>query len=438
MTTQQKSLEEWLTELEDGVYGGKIDLGLERITQVKNAMALHPACPVISVGGTNGKGSVCAFLTAIYREAGYKVGTLTSPHLLRFNERIAINGKPVDDNTIIQAFEKIEQSRGTTALSYFEFNALAAVLIFMQKQVDVMILEVGLGGRLDATNAWDSDVAAVVSVDLDHQHFLGDTVEQVAFEKAGIFRADKPAVCGQNPPPKSMLDYAQKIGTHLLSFKRDFDIAYKDEKQWNFQFQPSENLSGSLKQISTKRRNALPIPALRGDYQLHNAAVSLAVIECLFHRLPVDNGAIRQGLLLAENAGRFQVLAGRPIRVLDVGHNPHAARALKKNLRKLPFAQRKIAVFSMLADKDMNQVIDILKEEFDEWYIAPLDLPRGRTAENIQAALIGAGVSADKITIFNHVKKAWETALNNASENDRIIVFGSFHTVAEAMSARQY
>ncbi|MBQ5429152.1 MAG: bifunctional folylpolyglutamate synthase/dihydrofolate synthase, partial [Neisseriaceae bacterium] len=173
MATQQKSLSEWLTDLEDGVYGGKIDLGLERITQVKNAMALHPACPVISVGGTNGKGSVCAFLTAIYREAGYKVGTLTSPHLLRFNERIAINGKPVDDNTIIQAFEKIEQSRGSTALSYFEFNALAAVLIFMQKQVDVMILEVGLGGRLDATNAWDSDVAAVVSVDLDHQHFLG-------------------------------------------------------------------------------------------------------------------------------------------------------------------------------------------------------------------------------------------------------------------------
>ncbi|MBO7554688.1 MAG: bifunctional tetrahydrofolate synthase/dihydrofolate synthase [Neisseriaceae bacterium] len=431
MTTQQKSLSEWLTDLEDGVFGGKIDLGLERITKVKNTMALNPACPVISVGGTNGKGSVCAFLTAIYREAGYKVGTLTSPHLLRFNERIAINGKPVDDNTIIQAFEKIEQSRGSTALSYFEFNALAAVLIFIEEQVDVMILEVGLGGRLDATNAWDSDVAAVVSVDLDHQHFLGDTVEQVAFEKAGIFRADKPAICGQNPPPKSMIDYAQKIGTHLLSFKSDFNIAYKDEKQWNFQFQPQNNVSGSL---NAKKRNALPIPALRGDYQLNNAAVSLAVIECLFHRLPVDNGAIRQGLLLAENAGRFQVLAGRPIRVLDVGHNPHAARALKKNLRKLPFAQRKIAVFSMLADKDMNQVIDILKEEFDEWYIAPLDLPRGRTAENIQAALIGAGISADKITIFNNIKKAWETALNNAGENDRIVVFGSFHTVAEVYS----
>ena len=435
MATEQKSLDEWLTDLEDGVYGGKIDLGLERITKVKDKMALNPTCPVIAVGGTNGKGSVCAFLTAIYHKAGYQVGTLTSPHLFRFNERIAINGKPVDDETIIQAFEKIEQSRDTTALSYFEFNALAAVLIFIEQKVDVMILEVGLGGRLDATNAWDSDVAAVVSVDLDHQHFLGDTVEQVAFEKAGIFRADKPAVCGQNPPPKSMVDYAQKIGTHLLSFKQDFDITYKDEKQWNFQFQPKNNFSGSLKD---RKRNALPIPALRGDYQVNNAAVALAVVECLFNRLPVDNGAVRQGLLLAENAGRFQVLAGRPIRVFDVGHNPHAAYALKKNLRKLPFAHRKIAVFSMLADKDINQVIDILKEEFDEWYIAPLHLPRGRTAENIQAALIENGVAADKITVFNYIKEAWETALTNVDENDRIVVFGSFHTVADAMSAQQY
>lgn len=435
MTTHKKSLNQWLTDLEDGVYGGKIDLGLERISQVKQHMALNPTCPVITVGGTNGKGSVCAFLTQIYVQAGYKVGTLTSPHLLRFNERIAINGKPVEDATIIQAFEKIEQSRGTTALSYFEFNALAAVLIFMQHNVDVMILEVGLGGRLDATNAWDADVSVVVSVDLDHQHFLGDTVEKVAFEKAGIFRPNRPAICGQNPPPKSLVDYAQQIGSPLLSFKQDFDIAYHDEKQWSFQFNPHNNLSGSLKE---KRRNALPLPALRGDYQIHNAAVALAVVECLFNRLPVDNGAIRQGLLLAENAGRFQVLAGRPIRVFDVGHNPHAARALKKNLRKLPFAERRIAVFSMLADKDIHQVIDIVKQEFDEWYIAPLHLPRGRTAENIQVALIKAGVSSDKITVYQNITQAWETALNNASENDRIIVFGSFHTVAEAMVARKF
>ncbi|MBQ9725050.1 MAG: bifunctional folylpolyglutamate synthase/dihydrofolate synthase, partial [Neisseriaceae bacterium] len=330
MNTQHKTLNQWLTDLEDGVYGGKIDLGLERISRVKQQMALNPTCPVITVGGTNGKGSVCAFLTQIYVQAGYQVGTLTSPHLLRFNERIAINGKPVEDDTIIQAFEKIEQSRGTTALSYFEFNALAAVLIFMQHNVDVMILEVGLGGRLDATNTWDADVSVVVSVDLDHQHFLGDTVEKVAFEKAGIFRPNRPAICGQNPPPKSLVDYAQTIGSPLLSFKQDFDIAYHDEKQWSFQFNPHNNLSGSLKE---KRRNALPLPALRGDYQIDNAAVALAVVECLFNRLPVDNGAIRQGLLLAENAGRFQVLAGRPIRVFDVGHNPHAARALKKNLR---------------------------------------------------------------------------------------------------------
>ncbi|MBP3221589.1 MAG: bifunctional tetrahydrofolate synthase/dihydrofolate synthase [Neisseriaceae bacterium] len=435
MNTQHKTLNQWLTDLEDGVYGGKIDLGLERISQVKQHMALNPTCPVITVGGTNGKGSVCAFLTQIYVQAGYKVGTLTSPHLLRFNERIAINGTPVEDDTIIQAFEKIEQSRGKTALSYFEFNALAAVLIFMQQAVDVMILEVGLGGRLDATNAWDADVSVVVSVDLDHQHFLGDTVEKVAFEKAGIFRPNRPAICGQNPPPKSLVDYAQQIGSPLLSFKQDFDIAYHDEKQWSFQFNPQNHLSGSLKD---RKRNALPLPALRGDYQIDNAAVALAVVECLFNHLPVDNGAIRQGLLLAENAGRFQVLAGRPIRVFDVGHNPHAARALKKNLRKLPFAKRRIAVFSMLADKDIHQVIDIVKQEFDEWYIAPLHLPRGRTAENIQAALTDCHIKENTITVFDSVKQAWETALTNADENDRIIVFGSFHTVAEAMVARKF
>ena len=197
----QKSLNDWLSHLETAHSQGLIDMGLARVGEVKHRMGLQPTCPVVVVAGTNGKGSVCAFLTQIYKQAGFKVGTLTSPHLLRFNERIALNGQPVDDDSIVAAFERIEAARGEISLTYFEFNTLAAVDIFIQAQVDVMILDVGLGGRLDAVNVFDADVAVVTSVDLDHQAFLGDTIEQVGFEKAGVFRTGKPAICGQKPPP---------------------------------------------------------------------------------------------------------------------------------------------------------------------------------------------------------------------------------------------
>lgn len=426
----QRTLAQWLTHLETAHSNGLIDMGLDRVAQVKSTMQLQPTCPVIVVAGTNGKGSICAFLSQIYTQAGYRVGTLTSPHLLRFNERITLNAKPVDDTQIIQSFEKIEQARGDISLTYFEFNTLAAVDIFIQNQVDVMILEVGLGGRLDAVNVFDADCAIVSSVDLDHQAFLGDTVEQVAFEKAGVFRAGKPAICGQNPPPSSLKQHAEQIGAELLLFKQDFDYQKLDQQQWSFSF--SGQLSGSLK---TRNRHALPIPALRGHYQLNNASCALAAIECLHERVPVDVGAIKRGLLLAENKGRFQVLAGRPMRVLDVGHNPHAARALRHNLIALPFAQRRIAVFSMLSDKDMDSVIEIVKDQFDEWWIAPLNMPRGRSVENIQAALQAHQI--ESIRSFENIAAAYTAALSAATENDRIIVFGSFHTVAEAMQVEK-
>ena len=428
MTHTNKTLAQWLAHLETAHSNGVIDMGLERVTRVKETMGLNIACPLITVGGTNGKGSTCAFLSQIYAQAGYKVGTLTSPHLLRFNERIAVNTQPVSDEAIVAAFERIEAARGNTSLTYFEFNTLAAVDIFLREQVDVMILEVGLGGRLDAVNIFDTDCAVVTSVDLDHQHYLGDTVEAVAFEKAGIFRTGKPAVCGQNPVPSSLQRHAEDIGAPLLWAKHDFSVSKLDNQQWNFHFTPQNTALA----LPARNRNALPMPALRGGYQLNNAACALAAIECLHQRLPVDVGAVKRGLLMAENIGRFQVLPGRPLTVLDVGHNPHAARALRQSLIALPFAEKRIAVFSMLSDKDIDGVLEIVRDQFDEWYLAPLDVPRGMTLAALQEKCAAHGI--DRIKTFENVQAACESALSVAGENDRIVVFGSFHTVGEAMS----
>ena len=402
-------------------------MGLERVGEVKKRMGLQPQCPVVVVAGTNGKGSVCAYLSQIYTQAGFKVGTLTSPHLLRYNERIAVNTRPVEDAAIVASFERIEAARAGISLTYFEFNTLAAVDIFIREKVDVMVLEVGLGGRLDAVNVFDADCAVVTSVDLDHQAFLGDTVEQVAFEKAGVFRSGKPAICGQTPPPESLRRHAGEIGAELLLIKRDFDFSTLENVQWSYRYHP-QNSDGR-----TRNRNALPFPALRGAYQLSNAACALTVLECLGDRLPVDIAAIKRGLLLVENPGRFQVLPGRPLTVLDVGHNTHAARALRRSLINLMFAEKRTAVFSILADKDIDGVLDIVKDQFDEWHIAPLDVPRGMTAEVLVRKLSEHGI--ENVKVFENIEKAYRAALEKAGENDRIVVFGSFHTVAAVMAA---
>ncbi len=402
-------------------------MGLERVGEVKKRMGLQPQCPVVVVAGTNGKGSVCAYLSQIYTQAGFKVGTLTSPHLLRYNERITVNTRPVEDAAIVASLERIEAARAGISLTYFEFNTLAAVDIFIREKVDVMVLEVGLGGRLDAVNVFDADCAVVTSVDLDHQAFLGDTVEQVAFEKAGVFRSGKPAICGQTPPPESLRRHAGEIGAELLLIKRDFDFSTLENVQWSYRYHP-QNSDGR-----TRNRNALPFPALRGAYQLSNAACALTVLECLGDRLPVDIAAIKRGLLLVENPGRFQVLPGRPLTVLDVGHNPHAARALRRSLINLMFAEKRTAVFSILADKDIDGVLDIVKDQFDEWHIAPLDVPRGMTAEALVRKLSEHGI--ENVKVFENIEKAYRAALEKAGENDRIVVFGSFHTVAAVMAA---
>ncbi|WP_133683393.1 bifunctional tetrahydrofolate synthase/dihydrofolate synthase [Paludibacterium purpuratum] len=417
---QTRTLPEWLSYLET-LHAKMIDLGLERVGRVRDAMALAPACPVIMVGGTNGKGSVSAMLSTMLMRAGFRVGTYTSPHILRYNERVAIDMRPVDDAALLDGFAAVEAGRGDVPLSYFEFGTLAAVWCFLRAEVDVIVLEVGLGGRLDAVNAFEPDVSVVVSIDLDHQDYLGDNRESIGFEKAGIFRSGKPAVCADVDPPQSLLDHAAAIGAPLYLVGRDFGFN-RLEQQWSFH-------------LGERHWHALPLPALRGTYQLGNASAALAALALLHDRLPVDLGAIKRGLLEVDWPGRFQVLPGRPQVVFDVGHNPHAVRALVANLRQLPFAESRYAVFSMLADKDLETVAALAADEFDGWFVGGLDMPRGQSGAQIAERLKAQG--AKNLRVFDTVSDAWKSALSVAAENDRIVVFGSFHTVAEAMSARQ-
>jgi len=414
------TLPEWLAYLETQ-HPQVIDLGLERVGQVRLSLGLTPECPLVLVGGTNGKGSVSAMLSTMLARAGFKVGTYTSPHILRYNERIAINMQPVDDAVLLASFAAIEAARGDVTLSYFEFGTLAAVQCFVEARVDVIVLEVGLGGRLDAVNVFEPDVSVVVSVDLDHQSYLGNERESIGFEKAGIFRHGKPAVCTDPAPPQRLLQHAADIGAELYCIGRDFGYT-RMENQWSFHF-------------GARHWHSLPQPALRGNYQLSNATAALAVLSLLHERLPVDLGAIKRGLLEVDWPGRFQVLPGRPQLVLDVGHNPHAVRAMLANLRQLPFAENRYAVFSMLADKDLEAVADLAAGDIDGWFVAGLDVARGQTGEEIARRLAARGVK--NIQVFDQIAQAWKAALSQAGENDRIVTFGSFHTVAEVMLTRQ-
>ena len=419
--TTAASLADWLSRLES-LNINSIDLGLNRVAQVKDAMGLTPPCPVITVAGTNGKGSVVAMLSTILHTAGYRVGTFTSPHLLAYNERVAIDLQPASDALLIAGFAAVEAGRGDTRLTYFEFSALAAIYTFLAAKVDVIVLEVGLGGRLDAVNAFDPDCAVVVSVDLDHLDWLGSNREAIGREKAGVFRAGVQAICADSRPPRSVIEYAQQIGAPLWCIGQDFGYSkHDDSPQWNFW-------------LGDTRRSAPPIPALRGGYQLANASAALAALEAVRQQLPVGMGDIRRGLLDVEWPGRFQVLPGRPVVVLDVAHNPHAARALAGNTLSLGFAEHRYAVFSILGDKDADAVIAAMQEHVDTWLIAPVDSPRALPLDVLAAKLAEHG--ARDVRQLASVAQAWQLATSQASENDRITVFGSFYTVAEVMKAR--
>ena len=422
-----RTLDDWLAYV-SAQHPATIALGLDRVREVAQRMSLgdrfHPSSSknlspaVVTVGGTNGKGSTCAFLERILLEAGYRVGLYTSPHLLRYNERVRLKGEEASDDVLVRTFERVEAARGATPLTYFEFGTLAALDVFAEAGVEVAILEVGLGGRLDAVNIVDADVAAVVSVDLDHQSWLGADRESIAFEKAGIFRPGRPAIFGDHDPPRRLVEHAQAIGAELRLLGRDFRYE-AHERQWDF--------------IGRKgARRALPMPALRGRWQLKNASVALAALDELAGRLPVSAGEVKRGLTLVRLPARLQVLPGRPSVVMDVAHNPHAARALADGLGDMGYYESTIAVFAMLADKDIGGVVDAMRDRVDRWFVSAADADRAASADAVAQVLADRGLSS-KTRTFATVAAALAAARREAGPNDRIIVFGSFHTVAEAL-----
>ena len=423
------NLADWLTRLES-LHPKAIDMGLERVAQVRDALALRLDCPVITVGGTNGKGSTCAMLEAILLQGGYKVGLYTSPHLVHFNERARLAGDIVTDEELVAQFAAVEAARGDVSLTYFEFTTLAILRLFAQSGLDAVILEVGLGGRLDAVNVIDADVAIVTSVDIDHTEYLGVTREQIGFEKAGIFRAGRPAICSDPVPPQSLIDHAEAIGADLWLLGRDFNYS-GDKQQWNY---------GGR----SVRRSGLGYPGLRGANQLLNACAALAALEALRDRLPLGAQEVRSGLAMVELPGRFQVLPGRPTVVLDVAHNPHAAAALAQNLGNMGFHPYTYAVFGAMADKDIDGIIAHMKPLVDHWCVTDLPLPRAASAADIAARLSEAGVDNSSakdaersIRTFASPAEAYANARSRAGENDRIAVFGSFLTVAGVIAARK-
>ncbi len=422
------SLNDWLTRLES-LHPKTIELGLDRVSEVAQRLGVHFDCPVITVGGTNGKGSTCAMLESILLQGGYRVGLYTSPHLLRFNERARINGELASDEALCKNFEAVEAVRGDVSLTYFEFTTLAILKYFADASLDAVILEVGLGGRLDAVNLVDPDVAIVTSVDLDHQDYLGDTREKIGFEKAGIFRSGRAAICSDPSPPQSLIDHAAAIGADLWLFGRDFNYS-GDRQQWNY---------GGRQQ----RRSALAYPSLRGANQLLNASAALAALEVLRERLPLGAQEVRSGLVMVELPGRFQVLPGRPAVILDVAHNPHAAATLAQNLEQMGFHPYTHAVFGAMADKDIAGILAHLADRIDHWYLTDLPLPRAASAQSLVAELTKAGVRVSdtagaerSIQCFATPADAYAAARSRATENDRIAIFGSFITVAGVMAVR--
>ncbi len=415
----------WLAYLET-LHPKAIAMGLDRVEAVRARMGVALACPVVTVGGTNGKGSTCALLEAMYAAAGFRTGLYSSPHLVRYNERVRIAGAEATDAELIAAFDAVEDARvGTggapTPLTYFEFGTLAALWLFARAALDVVVLEVGLGGRLDAVNIVDADVAVITSIDLDHMEFLGPTREAIAREKAGIFRAGRPVVCAETDPPVPLVAHAAALGAPVALLGRDYG-SVPAATQWEY-WGPGG------------RRYGLPHPALRGAHQLANAATALAVLDALRARLPVAGGAVRAGLAAVALAGRFQVLPGRPTVVLDVAHNPHAAQVLATAAGTMGFHAQTFAVFGMLADKDIGGVVAAIAPRIDRWYVATLPGPRGAGSAALQAILGRAGVAPAAVRAFDDVAAALAAARGDAGEADRIIVFGSFLTVAAALAA---
>ena len=413
------NLQQWLT-WQETLNPKTIDLGLDRVQVVLHKLGFSEKlfCPVITVGGTNGKGSTVAYLEAMLRAAKYHVGSYTSPHIYHYNERIRINGVDVDDATLCAAFEQVDQARGDVALTYFEFGTLAALCIFAQSNLDAVVLEVGLGGRLDAVNVIDADVAIITTVDIDHTDWLGKDIESIAREKAGIMRAGRPVIYGGLSVPRAIREKAASVQAKLQVLGEDYLYQVLANNNWQ--------LRGNLVFYPN-----LPLPVLPGAFQLQNAAAAIIALDCLQTLLPVVPAALMQGLQRARIAGRFQQLRERPAIFLDVAHNAQAARALAQLLADQPIAGRTLAVVAMLADKAIADVVQALAPQITVWYSAGLGGSRGLSAELMAAAVKAIGGSV-KLCAHQSVTDACAAAVQAAMPEDRIIVLGSFHTVAEA------
>ncbi len=409
------TLQDWLSHCER-LHPKTIDLGLDRVREVATRMNLRFDCPVITVAGTNGKGSTCAMLEAIALQAGWRTGMYTSPHLVHFEERCRIHGESVSAGELVPYFARVEAARQGVTLTYFEFTTLAILGLMADATLDVAILEVGLGGRLDAVNVIDADCAVVTSVDIDHTEFLGPDRESIGREKAGILRAGRPAVVSDPVPPQSVIDHAEAIGADLWLLGRDFNFS-GDKQQWGW--------------AGRGRRYAgLAYPALRGANQLINASGVLAALTSLRERLPVTAQAVRNGLAMVELPGRFQIVPGQPTLVLDVAHNPHSVAALVANLDAMGFYPTTHMVLGAMADKDLDAMLKRVEPLADRWYFTDLPTARAETAAGLharwQALRTRSGVSASE---HPDPRAALAAAAAAADPADRIVVFGSFYTV---------
>ncbi|WP_241647311.1 bifunctional tetrahydrofolate synthase/dihydrofolate synthase [Rosenbergiella metrosideri] len=401
------SLEEWLVYLEQ-LHGQAIELGLDRIRHVATELnLLKPAPFVFTVGGTNGKGTTCRTLEVLLLAAGYRVGVYSSPHFIRYAERVRINGQELSDQQHISSFDSLNQGRGETSLTFFEFSTLSALQLFKQSDLDVVILEVGLGGRLDATNIVDADVAVLTSIALDHTDWLGPDRESIGREKAGIFRQGKPAVVGEPDMPVTISKVAQDKGAILLARGKEWSYSASSHS-WQFQ-----DIQGKLAE--------LPLPQV----PLANAATALAALRV--SGLTLSEAVLRKSIASATLPGRFQIVQHSPLVILDVAHNPHAARYLVEKIEQLAPKGKVHGVLGMLHDKDIEGTITILSEAVDQWYCASLDGPRGASAQRLQQSLPEA-------ECYERVEPAWQAALSQADADDVVLVCGSFHTVAAVMT----
>ncbi len=410
-----KTLQDWLDHAER-LHPQQIELGLDRVRAVHDRMGLKLDMPIITVAGTNGKGSTCAMLEAILLEAGWRTGVYSSPHLVHFEERCRVRGEIARAEDLAESMARVEAARGEVSLTYFEFTTLAILDTFSRQSLDALVLEVGLGGRLDAVNIIDPDVAVITCIDLDHMAMLGPDRESIGREKAGIMRAGRPVVVSDPMPPQSVLDAAEALGADLWRLGRDFNFQ-GDKLQWAWAGRG-------------RRYSGMAYPALRGANQLVNAAGALAALTALRERLPISAQAVRNGLAMVHLPGRFEILPGEPLLVLDVAHNPHSVAALAENLDAMGFYPNTHAVFGAMADKDLQPMLQRLAPLVDRWYFTDLPLPRAASAQDLQQAWQAQNTRKDVSTsVHADPQSALQAAISAADPADRIVVFGSFHTV---------